>query len=230
MKLFQSIYEAMGENSFVYYDEETKEGIILDPGGDIGNIIKFVEKENIKIVAILLTHGHYDHAGGVAELKQIYECDVVCHKDEKYTLLDPQINLSAMTGRIIEINPDILLEDGDVFKFGKDSKLKVIHTPGHTAGGACYYDENYGILFSGDTLFAGGIGRTDFPTKSRLDPNYVPEKNGFDLNNMKILISNIQKKLFVLPDDTVVYCGHGPSTEISYEKENNPFAGNQSEF
>lgn len=224
----------MGQNIYLYYDEKSvkensdkesdkksdKEsgvpGIIIDAGcseADKKAIASYIEETNITVQGILLTHGHYDHiialaTDGLKNLAQIQapnQALIYCHEEEKQVMENPNINLSAFTGDNIKISPDHLFKDSDIFQFG-NVKLKVLHIPGHTPGGCCYYDEENSILFPGDTLFKESIGRTDFP-----------------LGDHQILIDSISKKLLVLPNDTKVYPGHGPATTIGHEKDRNPF-------
>ena len=199
----------MGQNVYLYFDEDTNEGVLIDAGcneADIKALTAFLNERNVAVKAILLTHGHYDHIIGVYNVKRITDAELYCHTDEKEALQNAEINFSARFGLDIEITPDKVLKDGDVFRFG-NTTLKVLHTPGHTPGCVCYYDEANGNLFSGDTLFRETIGRTDFPAGSHND-----------------LIQNLRGKLLVLPDETKVYPGHGASTTIGQEKKYNPFA------
>lgn len=220
MKLYKITVMSMDENIYIYYDDKVNEGVIIDPGGNTNEILDFVKKQNIKIKGILLTHGHGDHISSVPSLKNAFACPVVCHEDERDTLENAELNLSSMISGTLEISPDITLKDSDVFTFGEKSRLKLIHTPGHTKGGACFYDEDEKLLFTGDTLFFSSIGRTDFPTVLRSKLNGKKESSA---ENMQALVENIKKKLFVLPDDTEVYPGHGRKTKIGFEKNNNPF-------
>lgn len=220
MKLYKINVISMDENVYIYYDDKKFEGVIIDPGGNEKEIIDFVEKQNLKIKGILLTHGHGDHISGVSVLKNKFLCPVVCHEDERDTLENTELNLSSMISGAVKISPDITLKDGDVFSFGEKCNLKVIHTPGHTKGGACFYDELEKILFTGDTLFFSSIGRTDFPTVLSSKLNGKRESS---TENMKTLVEGIKTKLFVLSEDTEVYPGHGRKTSIGFEKANNPF-------
>ena len=191
-------------NCYVLYSENEKEGIVVDPGGDVDDIIKFINENNIDIKHIVLTHGHGDHIGGVSELKNELDVDILIHEADLDMLKSGEKNLSSiMAIGSIEISPDGLLNDGDILEFG-DVKLSVIHTPGHTLGGICLYAND--SLISGDTLFKDSIGRTDL-----------------EGGDMETIIKSIREKLFVLPGHTIVYPGHGPETSIDYESKNNPF-------
>lgn len=191
-------------NCYVLYSEKDKEGIIVDPGGDADDILKYVEDNDIGIKYIVLTHGHGDHIAGVMDLKNKLDVDLLIHQADADMLKDGQMNLSSiMAIGSIEITPDGFLNDGDQLEFG-DVKLSVIHTPGHTLGGICLlYDD---VLITGDTLFKGSIGRTDLQG-----------------GNYETIINSIKEKLLVLPGKTKVYPGHGPESTIEYERNNNTF-------
>lgn len=218
MKLLKHVVRSMDQNVYIYFDENTKEGVIIDPGAQAQAISKIIDDNGINVKAILLTHGHSDHIGAVEELKEKYNVPVGAHKWEIPVLRDEGANLSLMlTSKSTVIVPDLAFEDGDEFKFN-NCTLKVIHTPGHTQGGVCYYDAQNGVLFSGDTLFYASVGRTDFPNP--------PMENGMgypSYENTSRLLSSIKNKLFVLPDETAVFPGHGGESKIGFEKKFNPF-------
>ncbi len=181
------------------------EVIVIDPGGDPDVILRLIESDVLTVTAIVDTHGHGDHIGANADLKARFGCPVMIHEADAEFLTDPMLNLSAWLGEDTVVSPtaDRLLQDGDEIAVGSVT-FRVIHTGGHTPGGICLYTE--GHLFAGDTLFAGSVGRTDFPGGS-----------------MEQLITGIRGKLLVLPDDTIVYPGHGPTTSIGTEKAGNPY-------
>lgn len=193
-------------NCYLFYNSSTKEAVIIDPADKASVIKQFIEEEGLQLKAILLTHGHFDHIGAAKELKEHYGVKIYAHKLEDDVLSNPLINLSAGMGRnSVSFNADELISDNQILELIGLS-IKVLHTPGHTVGGVCYYIESEGILFSGDALFACSIGRTDFPGGSSSQ-----------------LINAIRDKLMVLPDDTKVFPGHGEQTYIKYEKSHNPF-------
>ncbi len=195
------IYQA---NCYILNDENTKETAVIDPGGDFPEIRSYIEAKGLKIKYIIITHGHGDHIGALSELKDYSNAPVCIHREDSEMLKNSSKNYSAeMGGPQVNISPDRLLEDGDVLELG-DTKLNIIYTPGHSRGGICIYCD--GNLFSGDTLFACSIGRTDLYGGS------------FDE-----IIASIKEKLLVLPDETAVYPGHGPSSTILTEKKRNPF-------
>ena len=206
IKLFKS--KDIRQNVYLYYDEKSGEGVIIDAGcneNDVDLIKAELDENNINIKAILLTHGHIDHIVTVEELKQLTGAMVYSHEAEKLLLSDPALNLSIETRKVQKITPDKYFKDGDIFAFG-ETALKVIHTPGHTQGGACYYDEKNRNLFTGDVLFSNSIGRTDLPQ-----------------GDTAALINGIRTKLMTLPDDTNVFPGHSGTTTIGREKMSNPF-------
>jgi len=187
--------------------EQSADCLIIDTGTEAEEILDFLKKHRLISVAAVMTHGHIDHIGGMVELRRNFpDLKVYIHKSDAVMLSEPMRNLSAMTGIPYVAQPaDFLIEEPfTIDRVG--IRFDVIHTAGHTPGGICLYSKDDGVLFSGDTLFAESVGRTDFPGGS-----------------MSQLIKNIKTKLLVLPDETVVYPGHGPSTTIGQEKRNNPF-------
>jgi glyoxylase-like metal-dependent hydrolase (beta-lactamase superfamily II) len=187
--------------------EQAEDCLIIDPGLEAAELIDFLQENKLNPVAVLLTHGHIDHIAGLVELRENYpDVKVYIHKLDAEMLDQPFLNLSAMTGMAFDTEPaDFYLEENSQIELA-GIKLQVLHTPGHTPGGICLYSQEDGLAFVGDTLFAGSVGRTDFPNGS-----------------MTQLIKGIKQKLFTLPDKTKVYPGHGPATSIASEKAHNPF-------
>lgn len=207
MKLLGLPLGPMQTNCYILHNEESKATIVIDPGAEAERLIGDFKAMGADLKAVLLTHAHGDHIGAVEKLRLEFSAPLYMHSGDVSMLIDSNKNFSAMMGAGIACkNPEHLVEDGEVLSFDEEISLKVLHTPGHTAGGVCYYSEELGLLFSGDTLFAESIGRTDFPGGS-----------------YATLIENIKSKLMVLPEKTRVFSGHGPETSIGWEKEHNPF-------
>lgn len=194
-------------NCYFVYREGSHSCIFVDPADQGKGIYETLLKNGFRVEAILLTHGHFDHIWGVKELKELSGAKVYALDREQELLQDAGKNVSARAGRPCTLEADVLLRDGEKFKVG-DIAFQVIATPGHTQGSCCYYIEEAGFLLSGDTLFRESVGRTDLPTGS-----------------MSQIVRSVKEKLFVLPEDTKVYPGHGDSTSIKYEKDYNPFCG-----
>ena len=196
---------AMGANCYLYACMESKKAVIIDPGADGKKIHRWVLEKGLKVDYILLTHGHVDHIGAVDVLRDLLgEVLVGIHVDDAEMLADGTKNLSSYLGTALVLkNADFLLQDGQEIMIG-NGKLKVISTPGHSPGCVCFLSTEG--LFSGDTLFAGSIGRTDFPGGS-----------------LEQLLKGVKDKLMILPDDTRVFPGHGEETSIGAEKRHNPY-------
>ena len=180
----------------------------MEARNDLWTIEEELQEKGFSVAAILLTHGHFDHILAAEEIKKEYDIKIYASEAESQILTDSNNNLSVpFTGEPFVINSDVGLKAGEELKIGP-FRIKLIAVPGHTIGGMCYYFEEAGTLFSGDTLFAGSVGRHDFPTGNGLQ-----------------LLTGIKDKLFTLPEETICYSGHGELTTIGYEKENNPFFG-----
>lgn len=193
-----------GTNTWLLYDDEAKEGILIDPSAPSTLLLKRIEALDLKIVMIVNTHGHGDHIGGNGWFRERLNCQLAIHPLDASMLTDNRKNFSDYMGfPLNEKAADLMLADAQTIGLGKQT-VRVIHTPGHTAGCVCLLCEKY--LISGDTLFEMSIGRTDFPGGSH-----------------KAIIDSIRHKLFVLEDDVIVFPGHGPKTSIGMEKKNNPF-------
>ena len=181
--------------------------VIVDAGLDAGGLVGFLQQRKLNAVALVLTHGHADHIAGVVELrKNFVSLKVYIHQLDAEMLTGEQDNLSILAGGTFRAEPAdfLVVESYKIEQAGMS--LEVLHTPGHTRGGISLYCRDEGVVFAGDTLFAGSVGRTDFPG-----------------GDMRQLIENIREKLLVLPDQTIVYAGHGPATTIAQEKAYNPF-------
>lgn len=196
------------QNCTILFDTETKEGVVVDPGGDVEVILKTVEENGIALKAIWLTHGHIDHAGGAKELKEALGLDIIGpHKDDLQLLqrLEAQASMFGVPMKVSNVVPDRWLEDGDRVSFG-DHEFEVYHTPGHAPGHVIYFNRNQGFAHLGDVLFHGSIGRTDLP--------------GGDHQQ---LLESIRDKVFPLGDEVGFLCGHGPGGKIGEERRTNPF-------
>lgn len=193
-------------NCWFLVNEDTKEALVFDPGDEAEKIRAFGEKHGLRIAAILLTHGHADHMGDAEALRMLCGAQIYALQEEEPMLLNAKDNLSVFINhRAITVSADVFLRDGQEINLA-GMTLKVYHTPGHTPGGCSYYCEEAGCVFSGDTLFQASVGRSDFPGGS-----------------MSQLVHSVREKLFLLPDETRVYPGHGDETSIGYEKQHNPF-------
>ncbi|MFA5239760.1 MAG: MBL fold metallo-hydrolase [Phycisphaerae bacterium] len=208
MKIDRLILGAYETNCYILRENEAvKDCLIIDTGLDARELVDFLETHKLNPAAVVLTHGHVDHIVGLAKLQDRFpNVKVYIHKLDAGMLTGEKNNLSAMTGVPFISKPaDYLLQDADVIEQA-GIKLDILHTPGHTQGGICLYSKDDEIVFVGDTLFAGSVGRTDMPG-----------------GNSTQLIKSIKQKLCTLPDETICYPGHGPETTIKQEKANNPF-------
>ena len=195
----------VGTNCYVVYNENTKECFVVDPAAPSAPLVEFIQTEGLQLQGILLTHGHFDHIMAVKKVKEKYQIPVYACRQEEAMLAEPTINMTAVYGSACSIKPDVLLDDGQIFEAAGFS-IQMFHTPGHTKGSCCYYIKEEGVLFSGDTLFCGSVGRTDFPGGSSAE-----------------IVRSLHKLVDTLPEDTEVFPGHDASTTIGYEKRYNPF-------
>ncbi|MBL7068966.1 MAG: MBL fold metallo-hydrolase [Candidatus Omnitrophica bacterium] len=200
MFIKKMVVGGMKANCYIFGDPETKEVFVIDPGGDYHRIRAVLDKADLKTKAIINTHGHIDHISANRYLGY----PIWIHKDDAMFLQDSKKNLSSLFGFNLKSPPATrLLEEGETLEIG-DISLEVIHTPGHTPGSICLKSD--GLMFTGDILFYGGIGRSDFPHGSE-----------------KTLFESLKNKVLIHDDNTVIYPGHGPSTTIGEEKKSNPF-------
>jgi glyoxylase-like metal-dependent hydrolase (beta-lactamase superfamily II) len=207
MKIMYMVLGPFMTNTYILYNEETMEGLVVDPSFSPEQYIKAIEEKKIHLTSIFLTHAHVDHMAGMNELRKAFpEARMYMDKRDRPFLRDPEKNLSYMfpTPTLVD-DADVWVKDGDEIETSGYT-FKVIDTAGHTPGGISFYLKKEGIVFTGDSLFQGSIGRTDFPGGS-----------------MKELTGSIRKNLFTLPDSTVVLSGHGEQTTIGQEKRTNPF-------
>ena len=211
IKIGRMVLGVCQTNCYFVYREGSEEVIFFDPASHGDKIYEALKKNGLRVAAVFLTHGHFDHILGCealckaaeeesGEKIKVYACEA-----EKEMLKDARLNLSKGMQCPCTLDADVYVKDGEELT-AAGLTCKVITTPGHTSGGCCYYFEEAGLLISGDTLFAESVGRTDFPTGS-----------------MSTLVRSIQEKLLVLPDETKVYPGHGESTTIEHEKKYNPY-------
>ena len=189
-------------NNYLIIDEESKEAALVDCSAYDENILIELKKQGVKLKYILLTHGHFDHIGGLNDL--VKDIEVLMHSGDKEWVEQvndylPMIGMPSMEVPKI----DRYIEDNEIIKVG-NLEIKVIHTPGHTQGGVCFYID--GHLFSGDTIFRESVGRCDLPG-----------------GNFSQIVESIENKIFTLPEDTVIYPGHGKTTTVSWEKEHNSY-------
>ena len=191
-------------NCYIVGCDRTRETAVIDPGGDADRILITLAKDKLRCLYIINTHGHFDHSADNKRLKEVTGAQLLIHPADAPMILHQSMG-GGMWGIHVDNSPppDRYLEEGDIITFG-DISLKVLHTPGHSPGGISLVTDK--IVFVGDTLFAGSIGRTDFP--------------GGDHEG---LIRNVRNKIFTLGDDLVVYPGHGPKTTVGRERKTNPF-------
>lgn len=206
MKVEKFVTGIISTNCYLVSNEETKEAVLVDPAAVPASLVRHIQEEGLTIKAILLTHAHFDHIMGIDKTIEMYGAMPVYVEESDLELLhNPQLNESTVYTAGYSYAGGDAVHGGDVLKLiGYD--FEVIHTPGHTQGGACYYVKSQGVVFSGDTLFCCSVGRSDFATSST-----------------SALIRSIREKLFLLPDETIVYPGHMGATTIGNEKVNNPY-------
>ncbi|HEX2393726.1 MAG TPA: MBL fold metallo-hydrolase [Bacteroidales bacterium] len=203
------VFNELGVNSFVLHDQSL-ECVIVDPGCNSGpqeqELTGYISDNDLKVVSIILTHGHFDHVLGLGRIKSVFNCPVLMHRDD-LNQIEHIDKYAGIFGFFVERSPlpDRFISDGEIYTFG-NSEIKIIHVPGHSPGSICLYSENDSFLICGDVIFYGSIGRTDLPG-----------------GNHKLLINGIRERLMILPRNTAVWPGHGPQTTIGHEHDTNPF-------
>lgn len=206
LDVYTIVVGSIETNCHILYHTKTKDAVVFDPGGNVDEIYLDIGRLDFDVKMLLLTHAHVDHVAGARELKELLKCPIGMHSAERFLLKTAPVQ--APFFGIPPFRPpqiDFYIEDGQEIEAG-EIKLKAIHIPGHSPGGLCFYSPP--ILISGDVLFQGSIGRTDLPG-----------------GNYESLIKGIKEKIFTLPDETLVYPGHGPPTTVKDEKLYNPFFG-----
>ncbi len=200
---------AFEQNCRVLFDDSTKKAVVFDPGGDSKKVLDFLNKNKLELQAVYLTHSHIDHCGGVAEILRARPCALYGHASEKVfresVLLAANMYGLANYGFENCPEPEIYLSEGQEIEI-LGQKVQVYETPGHSPGSLSFYFKSLGIVFSGDVLFRGSIGRSDLPA-----------------GNHEQLIQSIERLIKLLPPDTKVLSGHGPDTELGLEAATNPF-------
>ena len=206
MKIDRFVIGPVGTNCYIVRNEDTDECFVTDPAACPPELVGHIRKEGLNVKAVLLTHGHFDHIMGLDDFLKEFPVPVYAFLEEKPLLESAELNSSlGMFGRPYTFSGAEYVSDGQILHIA-GFEIRVIHTPGHTAGGCCYYIPAESVLISGDTLFRASVGRTDLPTGSMGD-----------------LVRSVREKLFVLPEETKVYPGHMEETTIGYEKKYNPF-------
>lgn len=192
-------------NCYFAINKETKEALVIDPGEEAARLMQQIREQGLTVAAILLTHGHFDHAGAAEELSTLCNAPIYAHEAEKETLESEKLNACWMIGRKETYRADLFVKDEQELDLA-GFHIRVLFTPGHTRGGCCYYFPYENVVFSGDTLFQMSVGRTDLEGGS-----------------MSQIVRSIQEKLMPLPEQTVVYPGHGEATTIETERMYNPY-------
>lgn len=205
MKIEKFVTGIISTNCYLAINEETARIVVIDPAACPPYLMEHIKSNGWTVEAILLTHGHFDHTMGIDGFLEEYHVPVYVHEKEKETLEDPSLNLSKSYTSGYTFSGAAYIKDGQILELAGYS-FKVLHTPGHTPGGVCYYVESEGVLFCGDTLFQNSVGRTDFSNSSMSD-----------------LVRGIREKLMVLPEEVIAYPGHMGETTIGHEKKYNPF-------
>ena len=205
LKIGKIVMGSVQTNCYFLYQEDSKKIIVVDPADRGEYLFNAFTEAGLEVAAILLTHGHFDHIWGCNQLRELAGVQVFAFEDEKDLCESAKLNVSEDVGRPYTVTVDWYLKDGETVTI-EGMEFKVIWTPGHTQGSCCYYFEKDNILISGDTLFEGSCGRSDLPT-----------------GDGKLLSHSLKERLMILPDETMVFPGHGNGTTIGDEKKYNPF-------
>ena len=205
MKIKKYVVGMIGTNCYLVINEETKESVMVDPGAYPAKVKNAVKEQGLKLKAVLLTHAHFDHIMGIDSILENWNIPVYVEEEDLPIMTDPELNLSSSYTNGYSFDGAKPLKDGQKLELAGET-IEVIHTPGHTMGGCCYYLPVEHAVFSGDTLFQRSVGRTDFPNSSQ-----------------DAIVRSVRERLFALPDDTIVYPGHMGETKIEYEKLHNPY-------
>ena len=206
LKMNQYVVGPVQTNWYFAMNDETKELLVIDPGASPKKLAERIREEGCTPVAVLLTHGHFDHATGAEELAEEFHIPIYAYEGEKETLEDSNLNVSWMIGEQSVFHADVFVKDGQELELA-GFHIRVLFTPGHTKGGCCYYFPYEDVIFSGDTLFCCSVGRSDLPGGSTSQ-----------------LVRSVREKLLTLPERTTVYPGHNDVTTIENERMYNPYA------
>lgn len=208
MKIVSLASGPVDTNGYLVYDDNAKKAVVIDcPYGSAEPFIKLLREESLQLVAILLTHSHWDHTADTPTLQKLTQAPIYCHSLDEYRLTSPmEHTLWELPFEIESMNIDVYLNDNTTISFSEELSFSVIHTPGHTEGGVCFYSEKESFIVVGDTLFQQSIGRTDLPG-----------------GDMQTLLTSIEQRLMPLDDSIVVLPGHGNVTTIGNERTQNPF-------
>ena len=205
MKINQYVVGPVQTNCYFVINDDTKETIVIDPGASARQLAEKAREDGLKPVAVLLTHGHFDHATGAREFADEFGIKIYVYEAEKETLENPKLNVSWMNGQSLVFSADEFLKDEQEIDLA-GFHIRVLFTPGHTPGGCCFYFPYQDVVFTGDSLFCMSVGRTDFEKGSMSD-----------------LVRSVKEKLMTLPDRTTVYPGHNDVTSIENERMYNPY-------
>lgn len=206
MEIERIVVGPIETNCYIASDEKSGEAVVIDPGFEEDLIINYLKEKNLKVKYVLNTHGHFDHIQANDAIRDFTGAPLAIHADDVELLTAPEkVSVGMMRDVHGSRQPEMILHNGDHITFGS-CDLLVIYTPGHSKGGCCFYEKNEKVCFTGDTLFRGGVGRTDLYG-----------------GNTGVLLKSVRERLNVLTDDTEVYPGHGPSSNMAFERKVNPY-------